>query len=323
MAGPVLVIQGVESAAEVPGFERIAALARPRFAPDAARLREALPGAEVLLGFSFANRDLREAWDAADRLRWIHWCGAGVDAALFPALVESEVTVTNARGVFDRAMAEYVLGGFIAMAKDLPSTLAAQARREWNYRHTELMRGTRVVVIGAGSIGREVARLLSAFGLEVEGVSRTARAHDPDFGVVHGMDALHERLGRADWVVCVAPLTDATRDLIGAAEFAAMKPGACFANLGRGAQVDEQALLASLQHGHLGGALLDVFRSEPLPADSPLWDAPGLIVSPHMSGDFEGFREVLMAIFVDNLQRFVAGHDLCNVIDKRAGFAAG
>ena len=319
---PVLVIQGAKEPADIPGFERLLEHAEPRFAADAEALRAALPGAEILLGWSFANRDLAGAWEAADRLRWIHWCGAGVDAALFPALVESDVTVTNARGVFDRPMAEYALGLLIAMAKDLPTTLAAQAGGEWSYRQTRLMAGTRALVVGAGSIGREVARLLRAFGLEVEGVSRTPREADPDFGRVHAIASLQSCLGNADWVVSVAPLTGETRDLFGAAEFAAMKPGACFVNLGRGPQVDEQALAGALASGHLGGAALDVFREEPLPASSPLWSTPRLIVSPHMSGDYRGYREALADVFVDNLVRFRAGEPLRNVIDKRAGFAA-
>lgn len=322
MAEITLVVQGAAGADDIVDFERIAALATVRFAPDAETLTAALPGADALLGWKFSNRALPQAWHAVDRLRWIHWCGAGVDAALFPELAESEVLLTNTGGVFDRAMAEYALGLMIAMAKDFPETLHAQRQHRWSYRGTELMRDGRVLVVGAGSIGRELARLLTVFGLQVEGVSRTPRARDPDFGQVHGLEQLHQRLALADWVIAAVPLTPLTRDMLGAPEFAAMKPSARFINLGRGPQVDEQALSAALSEGRLAGAALDVFREEPLPETSPLWDTPGLIVSPHMSGDFHGYQRVVVDLFVDNLQRFRAGQDLRNLVDKKAGFVA-
>lgn len=316
----IVVVQGAVGPQDLPGYEALAALAETRFASSASELQAALPGAEVLFGWNFTDRALNDAWRSAADLRWIHWGGAGVDAVLFDELVASDVVVSNSRGLFDRAMAEYTLGLMIAMAKGLVATLMAQNEHRWSYRQTELMQGQRVLLVGAGSIGRELARLLRGFGLQVEGVSRTARDADDDFGRVYPLAELRARLALADWVVAAVPLTAASRDMFGAAEFAACKPGARFINLGRGPQVDEQALVAALQAGQLGGAALDVFRSEPLPEESPLWDAPGLIVSPHMSGDFADHQRALLMLFTDNLSRFRADKPLRNVVDKQAGF---
>ena len=319
-ARTTVVIQGVESPGEVPGIETIEAEADFRCAGDLDALRGALPGAEVLLGWSFAADDIRHAFDRADRLRWIQWGGAGVDAALFPALVESDVTLTNVRGVFDQAMAEYALGMVLAFAKDFRRTDTLQRERTWRHRLTEPVAGTRAIVVGAGSIGRAIARTLRAAGIEVEGVGRTARDGDPDFGRVHDNGGLNRALGSADWVVLIAPLTERTRGMFDAARFAAMKPTGRFFNLGRGALVDEPAMIEALENGVIAGAGLDVFAEEPLPADSPLWGMENVFVSPHMSGDFRGHKATMAQVFIENFRRFRAGEPLVNVVDKRLGF---
>ena len=319
---PVLLVQGATSIDDVPGLASIADQAEIRFASDADEMRAALPGAEIMLGWNFRADSLREAWASADALRWIHWGGAGVDAAMFSELVESEVQLTNARGVFDRPMAEWVLGMIICFAKRIPETLALQARREWNYRLSEMVAGKRAVVVGVGSIGRAVARLLAAAGMQVEGVGRSARGGDPDFGDVHAIGDLHARLALADYVVLITPLTEATRGLFGAAEFAAMPAHARFINIGRGPLVVEADLLAALDHGEIAGAALDVFVDEPLPADSPFWSAPNCIVSPHMSGDYAEFENAMAQQFLHNWARYLNGETLDNLVDKRLGFAA-
>ena len=317
-----IVVQGADGPGCVPGLDALGEDVALRFASSAEQLREALSGAEVLLGWNFRAASLRDAWPAADRLRWIHWSGAGVDAVLFPALVESDVVLTNARGVFDRAMAEYVLGLVIAFAKDLPRTLELQQRHAWQHRLTERVQGRRALVVGAGSIGREIGRTLAAFGMRVEGVGRRRREEDRDFARVHASADLDHALGEADYVVLVAPLTDETRGMFGTAQFRAMREKARFINVGRGELVDEQALVRALAAGEIAGAALDVFATEPLPADSALWETPGLLVSPHMSGDFHGYAQALAELFLDNLRRFRAGDDLRNVVDKSLGFVA-
>ena len=318
-----VVIQGAASTDAVPGIEAVEADATFRCVSGLDALREALPGAEVLLGWQFAADDITRAFDRADRLRWIQWAGAGVDAALFPALVQSEITLTNVRGVFDQAMAEYTLGMILAFAKDFRGTDTLQRERKWMHRLTEPVAGTKALVVGAGSIGRAIARALRAAGIEVEGVGRTARTGDPDFGRVHADGDLGRVLGSADWVVLIAPLTARTRGMFDAARFAAMKPTARFFNLGRGALVDEPAMIEALDRGVIAGAGLDVFAEEPLPAESPLWEMENVFVSPHMSGDFHGHKKAMAEVFIENLRRWRAGEPLMNVVDKRLGFVPG
>lgn len=317
-----IVIQGAAGADEVPGIATIASEADLRFTKTADGLRDALPGADVLLGWDFAAGGLEEAWDQAGDLRWIQWCGAGVNAALFPGLAHSDVVLTNARGVFDRAMAEYTLGQIIAFAKRFPESHALQARGEWLHRLSTRVEGARVLVVGVGSIGREIARLVRAVGMVVEGVGRTARQGDGDFDKIHGQDDLTVCLGDADYVVLITPLTAETTGMFGAAQFAAMKPSACFINLGRGPLVDESALIAALDLGAPAGAVLDVFHIEPLPAESPLWAHPRVVITPHNSGDFMGYEDAIAQMFLDNFQRYKAGEPLNNLVDKALGFAA-
>lgn len=319
-AKPVIVIQGAACADQVPGIAAIAPEAQLRFADSADKLAHALPGAEILLGWSFREASLRALWPHADRLRWIHWTGAGVDAVLFPELVESDVVLTNSRGIFDRAMAEYVLGLILSFAKRFQETARDQEQRRWRHRLGEMVIGSRALVVGVGSIGREIARLLARAGLHVEGVGRRARARDDDFAVVHAREDLDAALSTADYVVIIVPLTDDTRGMIGAAQFVAMKANARIINVARGAILDEAALVTALLKKEIAGAALDVTSTEPLSSDSPLWAMPEVIISPHMSGDFFGHYEALTSMFVQNFQRYRAQEPLLNVVDKASGF---
>ena len=318
-----VVVQGAKQIEDIPGIERLGDAVDLRFSNGATQLETALSGAEILLGWDFRAGELREAWPRADRLRWIHWAAAGVDAALFPELVTSDVVLTNSQGVFDRAMAESVLGLVIAFAKRLPETLALQSQRSWKYRLTERLEGRRVLVVGVGSIGREIARLLRAAGLQVTGVGTRAREDDPDLGRIFPVSELADLLPQAHYVVVATPLTDATRGLFGAPEFRAMKPSARLINVGRGEVVEEAALVDALRTGEIAGAALDVFETEPLPADSPLWSMPQVIVSPHMSGDFEEHPQALSDLFIENFRRYRAGEPLLNVVDKSLGYIPG
>ena len=178
-------------------------------------------------------------------------------------------------------------------------------------------------MVGTGAIGRAIARLLTAAGLEVRGAGRVARTGDPDLGDVIASSDLASYAGWADHLVLAAPLTDATRGLVGAEVLAAMKPDAQLVNVARGPMVDEDALVEALRAGRIGAATLDVFGTEPLPADSPLWDTPGLTVTAHMSGDVVGWRDTLARQFADNAQRWLAGEPLQNVVDKDLGYIAG
>jgi phosphoglycerate dehydrogenase-like enzyme len=288
---------------------------------DETSLARRLPEADVLLVWDFASDAVRHAWPGpGPRPRWVHTASAGVDRLLFPELLAADTVVTNARGVFDRPIAEYVAGLVLAMAKDFPHSWQLQREHRWRHRETRKVHGGRAVVVGSGPIGRRVGTTLRALGADVALVGRRAREEDADFGRVHAADALAGLLPEADWVVCAAPLTPATRGMFDAAAFAAMRPTARFVNVGRGAHVVEADLVAALRAGRPGGAALDVFADEPLPADSPLWDVPGLLVSPHMSGDTLGWRDDLSEQFLDNFDRWHAGRPLFNVVDKRLGY---
>ncbi len=286
-------------------------------------LAERLPGAEILFVWDSWPDALAAAWPLAGSLRWVHVSSAGVDRLLFPGLVASDVRLTNSRRVFDEPIAEYVLALVLAFAKDLPATLRRQGRREWAHRETERVGGARALVIGPGPIGRAIGRRLSAMGMSVEGLGRTARPSDPDLGRVRPASDLYAALADADYVVLSAPLTGETRGMIDAAALARMKPTARLINIGRGGLVVEPDLVEALTSNRIAGAALDVFAAEPLAESSPLWSLPNVIVSPHMAGDAGGWREELADLFIENLDRYRRGRPLLNVVDKQRGYVPG
>lgn len=303
-----------------PGLEDLQETAELRHATDADSLGRALTDADILLVTDFRSDALARAWQRASRLQWIHATSAGVDALMIPELVASDIPVTNARGVFDSSIAEYVLGSIIMLAKDFPRSLALQRAREWRHRDTERVAGQRVLVVGAGSIGREIARLCTAVGMRVSGMARSARNNDPDFITLHAAEALHELLPAFDVVVLAAPLTPATRGMFDARAFSRMSKHARLINIGRGPLVVTDDLVAALQNEEIGAAVLDVFEEEPLPSTSPLWKLPNVIITAHMAGDFIGWREALIEQFIDNFRRWQRGEELHNLVDKRLGF---
>ncbi|MFG3097110.1 D-2-hydroxyacid dehydrogenase [Streptomyces sp. NPDC048202] len=285
---------------------------------DEAGLAALLPEADVLLVWDFRSRVVRAAWPGEGRRpSWVHTASAGVDHLMCPELAASDTVVTNARGVFDQPMAEYVAALVLAAAKDLPRTVDLQRERVWRHRETRRVAGTRACVVGSGPIGRAIAATLKALGVTPALVGRVPRTG------VHGPADLDRLIARADWVIAAAPLTDQTRGMFDAHRFGVMQPSAVFVNVGRGELVDETALAEALRRRWIAGAALDAFTTEPLPADSPLWDLPGLLVSPHMSGDTVGWRDELGAQFVELYERWAAGRDLVNVVDKKRGYVPG
>lgn len=289
----------------------------------AGELGAALRGARGLLLWDFFSGAVRDAWADATDLEWIHITAAGVDTLLFDELRDSDVVVTNARGVFDRPLAEYVLGAVIAHAKDSRTSFDLQRRHEWRHRETRSITGAKALVVGTGGIGRQIATLLRASGLVVRGAGRRAVAGDPDFGEIVDSANLSAEVGWCDHLILAAPLTRETRGLVDAAVLAAMKPDAHLVNIARGPMVDEAALLAALTQQRIGGATLDVFDIEPLPVDHPLWDAPNVTITAHMSADVVGWRDELAAQFADNARRWLAGEPLRNVVDKQLGYIPG
>ncbi|MEV7243834.1 D-2-hydroxyacid dehydrogenase [Streptomyces sp. NPDC093248] len=285
---------------------------------DAAGLASRLPDADVLLVWDFTSHAVREAWPGeGPRPRWVHTASAGVDHLMCPELAASDTVVTNARGVFDQPIAEYVAALVLAVAKDLPRTLELQRERTWRHRETRRVAGTRACVVGSGPIGRAIARTLKALDVTTALVGRVPRTG------VHGPGDLDRLIARADWVIAAAPLTEQTHHMFDTRRFGVMQPSAVFVNVGRGQLVDEDALAQALRRRWIAGAALDVFTAEPLPADSPLWGLPGLVVSPHMSGDTVGWRDELGAQFVELYERWAAGRSLLNVVDKKRGYVPG
>src|ERR1700761_4731807 len=318
---PVLAVVGAPAGAPPAGLAEQWAGYRVRFAATGAELATEAAGAEVVYLWNRVDW-LGRWWGGwSERVRWIAGPTAGGDWLLFPELVASDVVVTNAAGVFDDAMAEYTLALVSAITVDLPGTLRLQGRREWRHRETRRLAGARAVILGAGGIGRAIHRALSGNGLSAQCVARRSRA-DPEVGPIAALADLPGLLPGADFVILALPLTVATRGLIGPAELARMNPGGWLINVGRGALVDEPALLGALRSGVIGGAALDVFTEEPLPPTSSWWDLPNVIVSPHMSGDFLGWEQALTSLFTDQLRRWQAGRPLLNVVDKRLGFVA-
>ncbi|MEU5207626.1 D-2-hydroxyacid dehydrogenase [Streptomyces sp. NPDC020742] len=317
MTAPTVLVLGSDPP---PKLDRLTGRARVIFT-DEASLADRLPTADALLAWDFTSGAIRDAWpEVGPRPGWVHTASAGVDQLLCPALVADDTVVTNARGVFEQPIAEYVAGLVIAMAKDFHGSWELQRQRRWQHRETLRLAGTRAVVVGSGPIGRAVGATLLALGVKVDLVGRRERPDDPQFGLVHASEALNGLLPQADWVVCAAPLTDATRGLFDKAVFGLMPPRARFLNVGRGPLVVEADLVAALRERRIAGAALDVFQHEPLTVDSPLWDVPGLLVSPHMSGDTLGWRDALAEQFQDNFDRWAAGEPLLNVVDKRLGY---
>lgn len=299
---------------DLPGLEAIGEQARIEHVRDEARLREGLTGADILVVTDFRNDQLERLWPDKPSVRWVHATSAGVDRLMFPALWESGIPITNARGVFDRGIAEYVLGAVLMFAKDSLGNLQHQRDHRWHHRETELIRDKQVLVVGAGSIGKEVARLLTAAGMTVDGVARTARDDDV-FRVIHANESLPELLPEADYVVITAPLNQATEGLFDEVNLGRMKQDSVLINVGRGPIVVTSALMAALSNGPLRGAALDVFEQEPLPEDHPLWDMPQVMISAHMAGDFVGWRAALGRQFAANFERWLAGEALNNRVD--------
>ncbi len=317
---PRLVILGARNIDEVPDLSNFSSEVEIQCAITLEDLQNSLRSAEILLGWDFRADLLRSAWDNASSLRWIHWAGVGVDPILFPELIDSEVILTNSRGVFDRAMAEYVLGLVLNFAKGYSETTSLQSEAQWVHRLTERIDQKHALIVGVGSIGRAIGRMLKSVGMIVSGVGRMERTGDPDFEKFYAGSDLNVALPHADYVVVVVPLTKQTYRMIGDEQFKAMKPSARLINIGRGATVDETALITALQAGKIAGAALDVFENEPLPPESPLWSMAQVIVSPHMSGDFVGYKNALADCFFENYHRYRANKPLLNIVDKSLGF---
>jgi phosphoglycerate dehydrogenase-like enzyme len=269
------------------------------------------------------------------RLAWVHSATAGVERVLTPASRQRGLVITNARGVFSQPIAEYVLMMILAVSRRLPQLLELQRERTWQPLEGAELADVTLGVVGLGSIGRAVARLATAFGCRVIATRRRSEvgsatggdasadadaAGDPQLDRILGPDGLPELLAESDFVVLAAPLTPATENLIDAPALEAMKPGAWLINVARGRLIDERALVRALQEGQIGGAILDTFRDEPLPATSPFYGLDNVIVTPHTSWSSGRVLDRSVELFCANLRRYAVGEPLTNVVDPAAGY---
>lgn len=270
----------------------------------------------------------RDIFPSLPRLRWIQSPAAGVGSLLFPEMIASGVTLTNARGIRARPIAEHVLGVAIALARQFHVALRHQLKHEWVQDQLEAggtstvraLHGARMGIIGLGSIGSEIARVAAAFGMRVSAIRRHGDALPDGVDELLSPERLPELLAGSDVIVLSAPLTRETRGLIGAREVAQMKRGALLINIGRGRLVVDEAIVDGLRSGQIGGAALDVFTHEPLDPSSLYWDLPNVIITPHTSGAMQDYWTPLVALFSENLRRFERGEPMLNVIDKAAGY---
>jgi glyoxylate/hydroxypyruvate reductase A len=252
----------------------------------------------------------------ATHLRWVQGMGAGVERLLVPELAP-HVRVTRVAGIFGPWMAEYTLGWCLWTTQRMEAFRTSQRQRRWAPVDPVPLRGQTLCVVGLGDIGRSIARAARALGMQVIGVSRSGR-RSPEARRVYRTGALRAALAGADFVVLTLPLSDETRGLLGPLELAAMKPTAWLLNLARGPIVVETALLDALRGGRIGGAVLDVFDTEPLPVDHPLWGFDNVVVTPHISGPSTP-REI-GPIFNDNLRRYAAGRPLRHLVHRPRGY---
>jgi phosphoglycerate dehydrogenase-like enzyme len=289
--------------------------------PESAdEVHRALPTAEAAYGA------LPEEWlEAAPGLRWLQAPAAGPEPGYYyDALARHPVTVTNMRGTYTEIVAAHAVALLLALARDLPRYASQQARGEWQL-HQELasclyLPSATVLIVGAGAVGAEVARLIRPFGAKV--VATDARLTEAPDGIdwLSPASELADVIGDADAVVVTVPHTPDTDGLFDREMLARMRPGARLVNVGRGPVVDVDALAEALASGAVGGAALDVFPQEPLPAGHPLWSDPRMLITPHSAGIGPGSDERRYRVLVDNARRFVAGEPLINVVDKRKWF---
>ena len=279
-----------------------------------------LAEAEVL--YDFPQGHVRDLAEVAPNLRWVQGSMAGAgEIAKKAGLLQTDVVVTTASGVYSGPLAEFVLMALLQHAKNLERLRRDKAEKAWHQTHTDTLEGKALCIVGMGNIGRAIAERARPFGTRVVGVKRTVSEDDPAWrhsDELYTTDQLQEALGQVDYVAVTLPGTPETRHLVSAEVIGAMKPGAYFVNVGRGTVVDEGALVEALESGHLSGAALDVFEVEPLPQESPLWELPNVIVSPHATDMVPSIINMRQTdLFCENLRRYLDGEPLLNVLDKK------
>ncbi|MGD0215218.1 MAG: D-2-hydroxyacid dehydrogenase [Terriglobales bacterium] len=291
--------------------------------PDYKRVDEEIVDAEMVIAWSIRPEQIA----AAKKLRWLHCPAAAVHQLIFPELVNSKVVLTNAREVHGPVVAEHVIALIFALAKKIPGSVRLQEKHIWGQQilWDELPRvrevaGATVGLVGLGSIGRAVAKSARALSMRVIAVREHPEKGREGADAVFSPAQIDEIFRQSDYVVLAAPVTASTTAIASAERLALMKPDACLINVGRGPLVDEPAIIAALRGKKMGGAALDVFPQEPLAADSPLWDAPNLLITPHTAALTDKLWERHYALFSENLRRYLNGEPLLAVVDKQKGY---
>jgi phosphoglycerate dehydrogenase-like enzyme len=283
----------------------------------------AAPAASIIFNWSGSGTLLREVLGMCPAVRWVHCRAAGLDDLLTPELIASPVPLTNGSGVFSPPLGEFVLGAIIYFAKDFRRLIRNQAAGVWEPFDVAEISGQTAGIVGYGDIGRAVATRLRAMGMNIVALRRTVAAAgtaDPLVSRYYGPGGLLEMIAQCDYVVVTAPLTPETRGMIGAREFAAMKPGAVIINVGRGAVIDELAMIDALTGKRISGAALDVFTTEPLPSGHPFFQLENVLLSPHSTDHTHDWLERAMQFFLTQFERFSKGEPLLNVVDKVRGY---
>jgi D-2-hydroxyacid dehydrogenase (NADP+) len=291
--------------------------------PDYDQLPGELADTDIFVGYSLRAQQLKEG----KKLKWIHSTAAGVAQLMYPELRDSGIMVTNPSGIFSVPMAEHTIGLLLALARNFPDSVRQQDRGRWAQQeiwdkpqHLTELNGKVLLIAGYGSIGQEVAKRAKAFDMRVWGVTRSGQGDRTYAERIFSAAQLHEALPDADYLLISAPETAETKHLIGAAEIARMKRGARLINVGRGSLLDETALVLALDNGTLGGAALDVAETEPLPAESPLWKAPNLFLTPHTSGVSDRLWDRQTEILIELLERWFDGREMFNRVDFARGY---
>jgi phosphoglycerate dehydrogenase-like enzyme len=282
-----------------------------------------LSDTDIFVGYSLRPKQLRDA----KKLKWIHSTAAGVAQLMYPELRESGLLVTNPSGIFSVPMAEHTMGLLLALARNFPDSVRLQDAKRWSQQqlwdkpqHLSELNGQVLLIVGYGSIGREVAKRAKAFEMRVWGVTRSGNGERVYAEKIFPTTRLHEGLSEADYVLIAAPETAETKHLMGATEIRRMKRGARLINVSRGSLLDEAALIRALETGTLSGAALDVAETEPLPEESPLWTAPNLLLTPHTSGVSDRLWVRQTEILLELLERWFGGRELFNRVDFARGY---
>jgi phosphoglycerate dehydrogenase-like enzyme len=293
---------------------------------EEAASKEFAQTADIILysGLTGKSVNFPDVFAVAQQLKWVHSLSAGVEKLMFPALIESPVPLTNARGVFKRSLAEFAVLGILYFTKRVRRLVDNQRAAKWDNFSTEFINNKVMGIVGYGEIGRECALLAKPLGVKIYATRRNPErsANDPLLDRIFPSDKMHDMLGDIDVLLAAAPLTPETHHLISDSAFNAMKPSSIVMNVGRGPVIDEAALIRVLQSKKIAGAALDVFEEEPLPASSPLWSMENVLISPHCTDRTVNpdWLDLSMQCFVENFWRFSKGEPLDNVVDKKAGY---